>query len=148
MKETENTNIPSTRKHNGNLEVLDIVRKKYVSLTPEEWVRQNIILFLHHQKGYPLELMNVECGITLNGLSKRCDIVIYSPKMNPLMIIECKKESVPINQKVLDQAARYNVVLNVPYLYLTNGRQNVCIHIQGQSIAPCSIPQWSKLIEE
>lgn len=114
-----------------NGRVFDIVRRRWVALTPEEWVRQNTINMLHYRLCYPLELMQVEAAITLNGLTKRCDIVVYDRAVRPWMIVECKKESVPINQKVVDQACRYNLVLQVPYLLLTNGRQQLCLEVDA-----------------
>ncbi|MBQ4377235.1 MAG: type I restriction enzyme HsdR N-terminal domain-containing protein, partial [Bacteroidales bacterium] len=114
-----------TRESNGRQEVLDIVRQRWVVLTPEEWVRQNLIHYLHHTLAYPLELMQVEAAITLNGLTKRCDVVVYDAAVHPIMIVETKKAEVPINQKVVDQACRYNLVLQVPYLLLSNGKQTL-----------------------
>ena len=128
---------------NNPREILDPVRRRWVALTPEEWVRQNTILFLHKQCGYPLELMQVEAAITLNGLTRRCDIVVYDKNVHPWMIVECKKEEVAINQKVVDQACRYNLVLQVPYLFLTNGRQQLCLHVdtKTQSLSQVNLPQ-------
>lgn len=114
-------------------EIFDIARHRWVSLTPEEWVRQQTIAMLHHQYGYPLELMQVEGAITLGSLVKRCDIVVYSRDVNPVMIVECKKESVALTQRVVDQACRYNIVLKVPYLLLTNGRQLLCLAVDAES---------------
>lgn len=136
------------REHEGHREVLDIVRQRYVALTPEEWVRQNLIHHLHHALGYPLEVMQVEGGISLNGLSKRCDIVIYDATTRPVMIVETKKSEVSINQKVADQACRYNLVLQVPYLLLSNGRQTLCLQVS--STEPhlrqlARIPKWEEL---
>lgn len=114
-----------------NGRVFDIVRRRWVALTPEEWVRQQTINMLHYRFFYPLELMQVEAAIALNGLTKRCDIVVYDRSVRPWMIVECKKESVPINQKVIDQTCRYNLVLQVPYLFLTNGRQQLCLEVDA-----------------
>jgi len=113
----------------GRREVLDPVRRRWVALTPEEWVRQLTIASLHHHYGYPLELMQVEGAISVNGMTRRCDIVVYDTQGQPQMIVECKKPEVPINQKVCDQACRYNTVLQVPLLLLTNGRQQITIEI-------------------
>ena len=111
----------------GRREVLDPVRKRWVALTPEEWVRQHTIRLMHDRYGYPLELMQVEGAISLNGMTRRCDIVVYDTDGKPQMIVECKKPEVGITQKVCDQACRYNTVLRVPYLLLTNGRQMVIV---------------------
>lgn len=139
---------PTIRDNNGRREVLDPVRKCYVALTPEEWVRQQMIIFLHEQRNYPLELMQVEGAISLNGLVKRCDIVLYNREARPLMIVECKQPEVPINQKVLDQASRYNLTLQVPYLCLTNGRQLVVLKVDfaAQKLIPLpEVPDWKTL---
>lgn len=121
------------REIEGRKEVLDPVRRRWVALTPEEWVRQHTIIFLNEHLGYPLELMQVEAAITLNGLTRRCDIVIYDKKVRPWMIVECKKEDIPLTQKVIDQACRYNLVLQVPYLLLTNGHQQLCLHVDTET---------------
>ena len=136
------------REVNGRREVYDIVRNRYVALTPEEWVRQNVIHRLHEELEYPLELMQVEGTITLNGMTRRCDIVVYDREVRPIMIVECKRETVPITQKVVDQASRYNLVLQVPYLYLTNGPVEVCCKVEmGEKRIKVvkEIPNWHKL---
>ena len=128
MKSRRTTNI-KLRDSEGRREVFDIVRNRFVALTPEEWVRQHVIHYLHEELGYPLELMQVEGAITLNGMTRRCDIVVYDEEVRPLIIVECKNESVALTQKVLDQACRYNLVLQVPYLCLTNGVGWVCCRV-------------------
>lgn len=139
-----------TRETNGRQEVLDIVRQRWVVLTPEEWVRQNLIHYLHHTLAYPLELMQVEAAITLNGLTKRCDVVVYDAAVHPIMIVETKKAEVPINQKVVDQACRYNLVLQVPYLLLSNGKQTLCLRVSDQEPHLQQMPQiptWQELCQ-
>ncbi|MBR6990722.1 MAG: type I restriction enzyme HsdR N-terminal domain-containing protein [Bacteroidales bacterium] len=128
MKSRRTANI-KLRDSEGRREVFDIVRNRFVALTPEEWVRQHVIHYLHEELGYPLELMQVEGAITLNGMTRRCDIVVYDEEVRPLIIVECKNESVALTQKVLDQACRYNLVLQVPYLCLTNGVGRVCCRV-------------------
>ena len=107
-------------------------------LDPE--VRQQTIRMLHDRYGYPLELMQVEGAITVNGQSRRCDIVTYGRNGRPWMIVECKRPDVPLTQKVCDQACRYNTVLQVPYLLLTNGRQLIMIEIDYLKHAVCQLP--------
>jgi hypothetical protein len=116
------------RETDGRREVFDMVRNRFVALTPEEWVRQHFIQYLHEVLLYPVELMQVEGAISLNGMTRRCDIVVYRDGQ-PWMIVECKKNEIPLTQKVCDQACRYNTVLRVPYLLLTNGRQEVIIAV-------------------
>lgn len=134
------------REAEGRTEVFDLVRKRYVALTPEEWVRQHVIHALHRQTGYPLELMQVEGAITLNGMTRRCDIVVYSRSVKPVMIVECKKPEVSLSQKVIDQICRYNLVLKVPYLYVTNGMQHIVCRVKSDGLEqmPC-LPSWEDL---
>jgi type I site-specific restriction endonuclease len=129
------------RDSEGRREVFDIVRNRFVALTPEEWVRQHVIHQLHYELGYPLELMQVEGAITLNGMTRRCDIVVYDESVKPLVIVECKNEAVALTQKVLDQACRYNLVLQVPYLCLTNGVQQVCCRVDFDERKVIFIPK-------
>ena len=133
----------------GRREVLDPVRKRWVALTPEEGVRQWVIGLLHDRYGYPLELMQVEGAITLNGMTRRCDIVVYQDG-RPWMIVECKKNEIPITQKVCDQACRYNTVLQVPYLVLTNGRQQIVIevdYVNGRLKQLSTLPAFEKNVK-
>lgn len=118
-------NINTRRLDDGRLEVLDPVRRRWVALTPEEEVRQLTILMLHEHYGYPFELMQVEGAISLNGMTRRCDIVVHDADGRPQIIVECKRPDVALTQKVCDQACRYNTVLRVPLLLLTNGNQVV-----------------------
>lgn len=110
-----------TRRFGQRTQILDVFRNKYVFLTPEEWVRQHVLHYLVNDHKYPKNLVAVEVSLTLNGLSKRADIVVYDRNMNPWMIVECKSQEIALDQKVYDQAARYNLTLKVPYLVVTNG---------------------------
>ncbi|SDC29370.1 type I restriction enzyme HsdR N-terminal domain-containing protein [Williamwhitmania taraxaci] len=105
---------------NGH-EVFDSFRKRFVSLTPEEWVRQNFLNFMVDQLGYPKGLISVEQQLKLNGLTKRCDILAYSKTGNPVLLVECKAPSVNLTNEVFAQVARYNITLQVPFLAITNG---------------------------
>ena len=108
--------------------VFDPIRKKYIILTPEEWVRQNFIQFLIVEKKYPTSLMAVEMGIDLLNTKKRCDIVLYNTKGLPHMIVECKAPSTKISQDTFDQIARYNMSLKTDLLIVTNGIQHyICM---------------------
>ena len=113
----------------GRTKVFDPIRKIYCTLTPEEEVRQKMLYYLVEQKKYPSGLIAVEYSIKVNGLPKRCDIVVFNKSGVPEMIVECKAEYVPITQKVLDQAIRYYSGMNVDYLLLTNGKTIFCYHI-------------------
>ena len=109
--------------------IFDEVRKKYVMNTPEEWVRQNFIRYLVLEKGYPQTLISIEHEISLNRLLKRCDAVVFSKKGKPLMILEFKAPDVPVSQDVFDQIVRYNLVLKVNFLLITNGMKHFCCKI-------------------
>ena len=113
----------------GKKQIFDSVRKQFVALTPEEWVRQHFIHFLHQEKGFPLGLMGVEYPLQYNGMNKRADIICFQKKGKPMLLVECKSANVSISQKVFDQIARYNFDLRVPYLVVTNGLQHFCCEI-------------------
>lgn len=101
--------------------IFDDIRKKFVVLQPEEWVRQHCINYLNKSKNYPKSLINVEKELKINGLSKRYDIVVYNTDGSINIVIECKSPKININQAVFDQIARYNLVLKANYLMVTNG---------------------------
>ena len=105
----------------GVNEVFDVIRKKWLVLTPEEWVRQNIIQFLLIKMKYPASLIAVEKEIKLGELKKRCDIVAYNRLSKPWMIIECKEMNVVLSEKTLEQILRYHITLPAKYLVITNG---------------------------
>ncbi len=117
------------REEAGKKQVKCLIRKKWLVLTPEEEVRQNCLLYLLNELKYPKSMIASEHGIHLNGMSKRCDIVVFSKSGAPKMIIECKAASVPITQKTLEQIGRYNLVLQVPFLYVTNGIQHFAYEV-------------------
>ncbi|MDP4282240.1 MAG: type I restriction enzyme HsdR N-terminal domain-containing protein [Bacteroidota bacterium] len=121
------------RNENGKPRIWDDFRKKYVSLTPEEWVRQHFLHYLATEKKYPASLICVESGLTYNRRKKRSDILVYSSQGNPLMIIECKAPEVPVTEDVFQQAATYNMTLRVPYLVVTNGIDHYVCHIDHEN---------------
>jgi hypothetical protein len=108
------------RQREGLNEVFDVIRKKWLQLTPEEWVRQNMIHYLF-SKQYPASLFAVEKEIKLGELYKRCDLVIYRRNSKPFMIIECKEMKVSLTKKTLDQILRYHITIPAKYLIITNG---------------------------
>ena len=101
--------------------IFDEIRKKFVVLTPEEWVRQHVVKYLLLEKKYPKSLINVEKLVKVNGLNKRYDIVVFQPNGEIFLLIECKAPEVAISQQTFDQIARYNLKLNAQYLMVTNG---------------------------
>ncbi|MDD5570323.1 MAG: type I restriction enzyme HsdR N-terminal domain-containing protein [Bacteroidales bacterium] len=106
--------------------IYDELRRKYISLTPEEWVRQNFIQHLIHDKKFPKSLIAIEKAVKYNKLIKRFDLLVYDKSGKPLVIVECKAPSVEISQNTFDQIARYNMTLKVKYLIVTNGINHYC----------------------
>lgn len=121
-------NLPTYKfriKSNENkLFIFDILRKKYVVLTPEEWVRQHFVLYLIEEKNYPISLIAIEKKLTINGLTKRTDILVFNTNGEPYIIVECKSPSIKINQDAFDQIARYNLKLQSHFLIVTNGLEH------------------------
>ena len=105
----------------NKVSIFDEIRKKFILLTPEEWVRQHVVQFLLQDKKYPKSYINVEKLIKINDLSKRYDVVVFQPNGEIFLLIECKAPEVPISQQTFDQIARYNLVLKAKYLMVTNG---------------------------
>ena len=122
--------------------IFDAIRKKWVRLTPEEWVRQNFIQYLIQRKNYPASLIAVEKEITLGDLKKRCDIVVYKFD-KPWMIVECKEKDTALSEAVLQQVLRYNISLRVNILAVTNGNQTYAVQIFSDTVAELNeFPQW------
>ena len=133
-----------TRVYNNKEQIFCEWRHRWVRLTPEEWVRQQLLHRLVEQLDYPASLIAVEQAINVGEAKKRCDAVVYDRQMNPLMVIECKAETVPLTQKTLDQAITYNRKLNVPFLILHNGVQTICIH--GTNHYTSGFPRYTDLL--
>lgn len=129
----------------GGQFIFDEVRRKWVMLTPEEWVRQHILHYLVEQKSYPKSLIAVERGIELNGLQKRCDVVVFNTYGKPVMIVECKAPEEVVSPKVYEQIARYNQKLRVDYLWVTNGTYNFCCKLGEYPVLLADIPAWNEL---
>lgn len=104
--------------------IFDPIRRKYVKLTPEEWVRQHFINYLVVYGNYPAGLIGVEVSFRMNKMVKRLDILIHDRKGKPIMIVECKEPETKLDEKVFDQIAVYNMQFRVPFLIVTNGIQN------------------------
>jgi len=114
------------RQIDGKEMILDPVRRKYVRLTPEEWVRQHFVQYLVREQGVPAALVAVEMGFAYQGMQRRADVVVYDRQGRPLMMVECKAPDVAVRQDVLDQVARYNKVVQARYLVVTNGLIHYC----------------------
>ncbi len=148
-----NLNLPSysfrIKETNGRQQIFDSVRKKFVALTPEEWVRQHLIRLLIEQYGVPIGLMAIEKPLKIGKLIQRADIVVYNRGTNPILIVEVKAPTVTIDQKTLDQASRYKMALNVNYVILSNGIQHIILNFdierQGYVILE-KMPHYQELI--
>ena len=135
------------RTQNGKQYVLCAWRRKYVRLTPEELVRQTTLQLLEDQYGFPHGLIGVEIPIEVAGLKKRCDAIVYNQQMQPLMLLEFKAPTVPITQEVFDQAAIYNLRLNVPLLMLCNGQNSIVAQVlEKQYQFLPAIPNYSEIL--
>ena len=113
--------------------VFDPIRKKFVVLTPEEWVRQHVLQYLIQQKGYSPSLINVEKQLLLNGTQKRYDVVVFNPNGSIFLIVECKAPSIGITQDTFDQIARYNLVTQAQYLMVSNGLEHYFCQMDYQA---------------
>lgn len=145
-------NLPSFQiKLSGTQEhprIFDILRRRYVSLTPEEWVRQHFIHFLTEHKGYPTALLANEISMNIGNKQLRADSVLYDRTLQPRMIIEYKAPTVAITQKVFDQITIYNMLLHVDYLVVSNGLQHYCCHMNYEDHTYeflQDIPQYNEL---
>jgi hypothetical protein len=140
-----------TRVYNGKEQIFCEWRRRWVRLTPEEWVRQQLLHYMVEQLDYPASCIAVEVPVeklsTVNcqlSIKQRCDAVVYDKSMRPLMLIECKAETVPLTQKTLDQAVTYNRKLNVPYVLLYNGVQTIFVH--GENNYTTGYPRYADLL--
>ena len=119
----------------GKKEVLCLARRSWVKLEPEEWVRQHVIHHCAEVLGYPLGCIAVEHRLRLNGMERRADIVCFTTDGKPRLLVECKAPEVPIQQDAVSQAARYNLVLKVPVLLVTNGQKHIAFEVDAKGQA-------------
>lgn len=117
---------PSLKKEQGKVYIFDNIRKKYVVLTPEEWVRQHFINYLIQDLKYPKSLFRIEGSISYNKLQKRSDILIYNRQGKPWMLVECKSPTIKLSQKAFNQVAVYNMTIGAEYVAVTNGMVHYC----------------------
>ena len=120
---------PKIKDVDGQRLIFDQIRRRYVALTPEEWVRQHFVHFLTDQLGYPAGLLANEVQISLNATKKRCDTVLYNRQRSPYMIIEYKRPNTVISDKVFNQILRYNLTMHVRYLIVSNGITHYCCKV-------------------
>ena len=149
---TDNLNLPpfepKISEQAGKPQIWDPVRKLWTPLTPEEHVRQAFVAYLVNYKNYPISHIANEQAISLNSMSRRCDSVVYDRAGQPKVIVEYKRPTVAITQKVFDQIARYNLVLHVDYLIVSNGLKHYCVKMEyptGKYTFLQDIPNYSGL---
>lgn len=136
--------------NDGKTEVFDAIRKKYVVLQPEEWVRQQFIGFLIRHKNYPASLISIEKGLTINQLQKRFDAVVFSRNGLPLVLIEFKAPKVKLSEKTFSQVAAYNLKMHVKYLIISNGLTHYCCKMDYKNnsfLFLKDIPDYETIIE-
>ena len=121
------------KKGTDSLVIFDTLRKRWVALTPEEWVRQNFVRYLIEDREFPAALMNNEISLTQNGIKRRCDTLVADRQGLPLVIVEYKAPTIEISQKTFDQIVRYNMVLRAQYLIVTNGMRHYCCKIDYEN---------------
>lgn len=144
-------NIPETElkleKRGEKIYVWDFLRQRWVALTPEEWVRQHFTHWMVDSLGYPAGRLGNEISLIQNGMKRRCDSVFYDEQGQPAIIIEYKAPSVALSTKVVDQACRYNMVLNVPLLLMSNGMQTIAIRVNrdGTQTFLDAVPHYNEI---
>lgn len=133
----------------GRASILCLCRRRYVALTPEEWVRQNFIGYMVSSLGYPQALVAAEMPVDVNGLRQRADIVAFSRASRPLVIVECKAPSVTLSQTTLNQACRYLSSIGAVAVVLTNGLQHYCVslNVNGAASFVNHVPSWDEVNE-
>ena len=134
----------------GKLQIFDPLRKCHVALTPEEWLRQHFVNFLIESRGFPAALMANEVAITVNGMKRRCDTVVYDKQLQPRVIVEYKAPTVKITKEVFAQISRYNLTLKVDYLIVSNGLQHYCCRMDYPNNSYSflqEIPEYTKIVQ-
>lgn len=144
MTKLPRLNLPDypvkVRRHGTSYVIMDMLRHKYVELTPEEYVRQRFVLWLVTDMHYPVSLMNNEVGVNVGGVRRRCDTLVFNRDGSHFMIVEYKAPEVRITQEVFDQIARYNMTLRARYLVVSNGLQHYCCSMDYENASYHFIP--------
>lgn len=135
---------PTIRKEDGKVWIFDIIRKKYIVLTPEEWVRQHFVHYLINHLKYPKTLFRIEGSLTYNKLQKRSDIVIHDRDGKPWMLVECKAPNIKLTQKAFNQVAVYNMTIGARFVAVTNGMVQYCFEpsSKGEANHLTSFPEF------
>ncbi len=147
----ERLNLPpyeaDLRKMDGKIHIFDPIRKKYLVLSPEEWVRQHFVHFLINQKGYPPSLISMESGLKYHERKKRTDLIAYGPQLIPLLLIECKAPSIKITKKTFSQISAYFSQISARYMVLTNGIEHFCFRPNSKELVfEENIPDYEEAI--
>jgi hypothetical protein len=132
----------------GRSWIFDPIRKKYIVLTPEEWVRQNFLQYLVQDQGYPGSLITVEREFLFNRMKKRTDILVYNRNAEPVFLVECKAPDVAVDPSVFEQIGLYNLSYRVPWLAVTNGMKHYCCFYEpesGKYAFADRIPDWTEV---
>jgi hypothetical protein len=129
-------------RRDGQARVFDVWRRRWVALSPEEWVRQLLLHHLEQACGYPRGRIAVERGLTLHGMPRRADAVVFDPAVRPWMVVEVKAPDVRLDQAVLDQAARYNLVLRAPFLAVCNGEELLLAAVEPGTGRTAFLDDW------
>ncbi len=133
------------RLYQGEQQIFDIIRNKYVVITPEEWVRQHLVHYLINKLNYPKGLIAVEKQVPLNGLNRRFDLVCYKRDGSVFLLVECKKSGVKLTQQVFDQAFCYNTELCAIHVAITNGNELLCgTFNDGKIVLSSALPQYAE----
>ncbi|MBM3403693.1 MAG: type I restriction enzyme HsdR N-terminal domain-containing protein [Bacteroidetes bacterium] len=154
MKMFPDLNLPAyplrIQRQGEAFDVFDPARKKFVSLTPEEWVRQHVLMYLNRDRGCPLTLMSIEGQIVVNGQPKRYDMAVFRNNGSPLLVVECKAPEVEITQNVFDQIAVYNMQLGASFLLVSNGLTHHCCRMDHAARAfrfLDAVPSYEEMIQ-
>ncbi|NDK55998.1 type I restriction enzyme HsdR N-terminal domain-containing protein [Pontibacter fetidus] len=135
-------------KSGDNYLIFDILRRKNIVLTPEEWVRQHFLHYLINELGYPKSLISIERGTNYNKLQKRTDLCVYDNSGNPLLLVECKAAYVPVTQDVVKQVSVYNQTIKAKFIVITNGLDHYCwqVDFETRQFQPLQeIPVYNQL---
>ena len=131
----------------GKIWIFDVIRKKFLLLTPEEWVRQHLINYFLTHLAYPKSLIKIETGLLYNQLQKRSDILVYDRQGSPWMLVECKSYDIELTQKSVQQAAVYNAIIKAKYLVLSNGLKHICFQTgsnRNEAVQLASFPEFKE----
>lgn len=135
---------PALKTEQGKEYIFCVIRKKWLIITPEEWVRQNVLLYMLHRMYYPASLIAVEKQLQVGELKKRFDIVLYKDA-TPFLLIECKAMQVPVSQKTMEQAMRYNIALRAGHFIITNGNNSYGFSMVNGTIKTLNkFPAWNE----